>query len=169
MTITNSTTDDIPEIFSLYQLATAFQKEKFPTNQWPEFDRDLIGQEVLEKRQFKLIIDDEVACIWAITFNDELIWEHRENNASIYIHRIATNPKFRGQNLVQKMVEWAKIFAKKQNRQYLRMDTCGKNERLIQHYETCGFSFLGMNKLQNPSSLPLHYHGADVCFFELEL
>lgn len=111
----------------------------------------------------------KIACIWAIMFSDELIWEQRENNASIYIHRIATNPNFRGQNLVQKIVDWAKVFAKEQNRQYLRMDTCGKNDRLIQYYEKCGFSFLGMNKLQNPSELPLHYHGADVCFFELEL
>ena len=37
MTIENSTEKDIPKIFRLYRLATEFQKQKFPENQWPDF------------------------------------------------------------------------------------------------------------------------------------
>lgn len=169
MIIENSNSNDVPEIFKLYKLATDFQKDRFPENQWPEFNKKLIDQEVKEKRQYKLIIDNEIACIWAITFDDKEIWEDKENGASLYIHRIATNPKFRGQNFVQKIADWAKIYAIEKNRTFIRMDTCGKNDRLINHYKNCGFNFLGIKKLENASKLPLHYHNADVCFFEIKL
>ncbi|WP_432221242.1 GNAT family N-acetyltransferase [Flavobacterium sp. TMP13] len=169
MIITNSTLNDIPEIFRLYKLATEFQKIKFPENQWPEFSEKLITSEIREKRQFKIIIENKIACVWAITFNDAQIWEDKENNSSIYIHRIATNPEFRGQNFVQKIVEWAKDLAVEQKKECIRLDTCGKNNALINHYKKCGFNFIGMNKLENTSDLPVHYHNADVCLFEIKL
>ena len=169
MEIINSTLKDIPEIFSLYRLATEYQKVKFPGNQWPEFDKGLITKEVKEGRQFKLILENEIACIWAITFNDVDIWEEKENNSSIYLHRIATNPVFRGRSLVQNIVDWAKDYATSKNKEFIRMDTCGKNNSLINHYKKCGFDFLGMKKLKDASTLPIHYHNAEVCFFELKL
>jgi ribosomal protein S18 acetylase RimI-like enzyme len=169
MIIANSNLDDIPEIFKLYRLAADYQRLKFPANQWPEFDRELISSEVADNRQFRLLIDDKIACIWAITYSDAQIWGDKENNSSIYIHRIATNPEFRGNNFVQAIVDWSRDFARKQNKAFIRMDTCGENERLINHYKSCGFDYLGMKKLKNTSQLPSHYHNADVCFFEIEL
>ncbi|MEO6348745.1 MAG: GNAT family N-acetyltransferase [Aquaticitalea sp.] len=169
MLIINSKLNDIPEIFRLYKLATEFQKIKFPKNQWPEFDKELITAEVVENRQFKLIIETKIACVWAITYSDAQIWEDSENDTSIYIHRIATNPEFRGNNFVQAIVDWSKNYASNHNKQFIRMDTCGKNERLISHYKNSGFNFLGMKKLKNTSELPSHYHNAEVCFFEIEL
>lgn len=169
MIITNSNLKDIPEIFRLYKLATGFQKIKFPQNQWPEFDPELITTEVVENRQFKLLIENKIACVWAITYSDAQIWEASENDASIYIHRIATNPEFRGNNFVKTIVDWSKNFASKQNIQFIRMDTCGENVRLINHYKNCGFNYLGMKKLKNTSELPSHYHNAEVCFFEIDL
>jgi predicted GNAT family N-acyltransferase len=167
--ITNSNLNDIPEIFRLYKLATDFQKIKFPENQWPQFDKELITNEVIENRQFKIVIENKIACIWAITYSDAEIWEDRENNTSIYIHRIATNPEFRGKKFVQVIVDWSTNFARKQNKYGIRMDTCGKNDKLIKHYKNCGFNYLGLKKLKNTSELPSHYHNADVCFFEIKL
>lgn len=165
----HSNLEDIPEIFRLYKLATEFQKIKFPDNQWPEFDREFIAAEVAERRQFKLLIDNKIACVWAITYRDAQIWEDRENDSSIYIHRIATNPEFRGNNFVKKIVDWSENFARTQNKRFIRMDTCGENKRLIDHYKSCGFKYLGMKRLKDTSALPSHYHHADVCFFEIDL
>ena len=169
MTISNSTLDDIPEIFRLYELARDYQKIKFPGNLWPEFDEDFIATEVIENRQFKIVIDDKIACIWAITYNDAQIWEEKENNDAVYLHRIATNPDFRGENFVQIISDWSKDFGKKENKKFIRMDTCGQNDRLINHYKSCGFNFLRMKKLKDSSSLQAHYQNADVCYFEIEL
>lgn len=169
MKIINSTEEDIPEIFRLYKLATDFQKIKFPENQWPQFQEALISTEVSENRQFKLIIDDKIACIWAITYNDPQIWEEDDNEESIYIHRIATNPDFRGNNFVKTIVDWAIKFAQDHDKKFIRMDTCGKNQRLIDHYTHFGFQLLGTKKLKSSKGLPLHYQNADVYFFEIKL
>lgn len=169
MTISNSTLDDIPEIFRLYKIATEYQKIKFPGNIWPEFDKDFIATEVIENRQFKLVIGSKIACIWAITFNDAKIWEDKENNDAVYLHRIATNPDLRGMNFVKIIADWSKDFGKKENKKFIRMDTCGQNDRLINHYKNAGFQFLGMKKLKDSSGLQEHYQNADVCFFEIEL
>lgn len=167
MNIINSTEQDIPEIFRLYKFATALQTEKFPENQWPEFDKSLIEKEVAENRQFKLLMDGEVACVWAIAYSDPEIWSDDDGLSSLYIHRIATNPNFRGNNLVKVIVDWAKTYAA--DKKYIRMDTCGENAKLIQHYQNCGFEFLGIKQLDGALNLPAHYHNADVCYFEIKL
>ena len=169
MIIQNSTIDDITEIFRLYALAIEFQKIKFPENHWPMFDEAMVANEVLENRQFKLIINGKIACIWAITYSDPQIWEDAADGTSIFIHRIATNPDFRGQSFVKTIVDWATNLAQQQNRKFIRMDTCGENKGLIHHYQNCGFNFLGTKKLKNTSNLPSHYHHVEVCFFEIEL
>ena len=83
MKIHNSTLNDISEIFRLYELATNFQKLKFPANTWPKFNQNLISSEIIDNRQFKLIIDDKIACVWAITYTDPQIWEERDNECSV--------------------------------------------------------------------------------------
>ena len=167
MQILNSTRADIPAIFDLYSEAITYQKAKFPGNVWPEFDPKLIEKEVDEGRQFKLVSNGQICCIWAITYQDPELWQDDDGKSSIFIHRIATNPQVRGNNYVKIIVDWAKDFAK--DKKYIRMDTCGDNKKLIQHYQRCGFTFLGMKKLEDAGSLPAHYHQADVCYFEIQL
>jgi len=169
ITVVPSTQLDIPEIFRLYRLATDLQKEKFPESQWPEFSPELVATEVAEQRQFKLLIEDKIACVWAITYRDPHIWEEDDNDSSLYIHRIATNPDFRGNTLVKLIADWARKFAQEKGLLFIRMDTCGYNRRLIDHYTRCGFEFLGVRKLTDSSQLPAHYHDADVCYFEIKL
>lgn len=169
MKIINSTWVDITEIFRLYAVASEYQKTKKTVVVWPNFDYSLVETELAEKRQFKLLIKDEVACVWAITFTDEQIWEERNVDAAVYIHRIATNPKFRGQNFIKVIVKWAKEYAQSNGKQYVRLDTLGNNTRLIKHYTNAGFSFLGMFDLKNTDALPVHYQEAPVCLFEIDL
>lgn len=169
MKIKKSSSVDIAEIFRLYALATEFQKVIFPENTWPTFERELVETEIREQRQFKMVIDNQIACIWAVTFNDPQIWESRDNDPSMYIHRIATNPYFRGRQFVTKIVNWARDYAVLHQRKFIRMDTCGNNQKLIQHYTKCGFDFLGMVRLNNTNELPAHYENSDVCLFEISL
>ena len=73
MKITNSNTADISEIFRLYRLATAFQKTKRGV-QWPEFSAELVSKEIAESRQWKIMVGKEMACVWAVTYEDPEIW-----------------------------------------------------------------------------------------------
>ena len=169
MVITNSSKEDLPEIFRLYKLATDIQKIKFPDSHWPEFDNLMVTIEVLEKKQYKLLIENRIACIWAITYSDPKIWETDDGNSAVYIHRIAADPIFRGEKFVKIIADWAIGLARDQNRRFIRMDTCGKNDRLITHYTDCGFRFLGIKKLKCTLGLPSHYKNSEVCFFEIAL
>ena len=169
MTIKNVSIVDIDEVFRLYKIASEYQREKKKVIVWPNFDRNMVETEITEKRQFKMLIENEVVCIWAITFNDEQIWEEKNKDSAIYIHRIATSPNFRGKKMVAKIVDWAKQFADEKEIQFIRLDTLGNNTRLIEHYKEAGFDFLGMHTLKNTSNLPEHYQEAPVCLFEIDL
>ena len=161
-----SNINDIDDIFHLYKIATDFQKTRF-TVHWPEFDRTLIETEIAENRQWKIVTDNKIACVWATTFNDPQIWEERNEDPSVYIHRIATNNYFRGQNLVGQIVEWVKIYAKENQKKFVRMDTVGDNRGLINYYTKCGFDFLGLLKLKNTEGLPAHYNNGTVSLFQM--
>jgi hypothetical protein len=169
MKIENSTIDDISEIYRLYRIASDYQRAKKTVVVWPEFERKLIETEIAENRQWKLLIDGKIACVWATTFSDEQIWEERNSDAAVYIHRIATNPDFRGNNFVAIIVEWAKEYAKSKTKDFVRLDTLGNNVRLINYYKNAGFSFLGMFDLKDTSGLPAHYNNVPACLFEIKL
>lgn len=168
MKIQNSSIQDLDFIFNLYRSATAYQKERF-FSYWPEFDRQMIVDEILENRQWKMIIGGEVVCVWATTFSDPLIWEEKDLAPSVYLHRITTNPKFRGKDFVKKIMEWSKHYATKNGKNFVRMDTVGENHKLIEHYTACGFDFLGLFQLTNTAGLPEHYNNAVVSLFELKV
>ena len=169
MKITNSNAADIDEIFQLYAMASAYQKTKNVVV-WPNFERQLVEKELAENRQWKLIIDNQIACVWAITFNDPEIWEERDADAAIYIHRIATNPDFRGHHFVKIIVDWAKTYAKEIHKDYVRLDTLGNNTGLIKHYTSAGFDFLGLFELQSTAGLPQHYQDTKgCCLFQIKL
>lgn len=168
MNITNSTFDDIDEVFRLYRIASEYQKTKYIV-QWPEFERKLIETEIKEKRQWKILVDNNFACTFATTFNDPLIWQEKDKDDSIFIHRIATNPNYRGNNFVIDIVRWAKLYANQNNKKFIRLDTVGDNKKLIEHYKKCGFSFLGFKELKNTKGLPEHYDLGPVALFEISL
>ena len=105
MNICNSQIEDIDRIFELYEIATNFQNKKSMVT-WPKFKRELVQKEISENRQWKLIIDQQIACVWATTDSDPQIWGAKNEAPSIYIHRISTNPNFRGRNLVKEIVNY---------------------------------------------------------------
>lgn len=168
MNIQNSISKDIDEIFTFYKSATELQKS-FGMVQWPVFDRAMVESEINENRQWKLIIDNRIVCIWATTFDDPEIWGEKNNDPSVYIHRIATHQDFKGNNLVKEIVSWAVNYAKINHKNYVRLDTIGGNLKLIQHYQNCGFDYLGLTKIENSQNLPAHYFNATVSLFEIKI
>ena len=165
MEISNSEVNDLEVIFDLYARATKYMISKNQVS-WPEFPRELIEDEIKDQRQWKLTIDSEIAGIWATALDDELIWGKKNNEPSVYLHRIAINPAFRGRNLVKEIVLWADDYCRVNELKYVRMDTVGFNEGLIKHYKRNGFEFLGVRPLESTEGLPAHYKQGDVCFFE---
>jgi len=168
MQIINSTDDDLLAIFNLYKAATAFQKTVFYKH-WQGFEESLIIKEISEGRQFKIMIDDTIVCIFAIAFNDETIWGKMDESPSVYIHRIVTHPNYRGNNYVKTIMEWAINFGSVNGKQFVRMDTWGDNQKLIDYYQKCGFTFIGLSDKITNDSLPAHYQGIQLSLFEIAI
>jgi hypothetical protein len=152
-----------------YRQASLYQHSKEQVT-WPEFDIDLIREAIDQQRLWTLTLDDELACHWTITWNDPEIWGPKDQNDAIYLHRITTFPAFRGQYLFRHVVNWAKQHALQHQKRYIRLDTLGNNTGLIRHYTRSGFCFLGMVRLEDTTTLPLHYQREpDCCLFEIDL
>ena len=165
--IENCLVDDVDNILSLYQSARDLQTSKGMVV-WPVFEKSFIEKEINELRQWKLNIQNVIVCNWAITFSDKEIWGEKDKNDSIYIHRIATNPAFRGNRYIHKIVNRAKEYAKQKEKLFVRLDTLGNNTKLIEHYKSAGFNFLGIFKLANTQNLPAHYQREpNCCLFEM--
>ena len=170
MIILNSSLQDIEDIFKIYHFAQVFQKSKKKVVIWPDFDRKLVEKDISENRQFKIIIDGKTACVWAITYSDPEIWQEKSADKALYIHRIATSPQFRGYGFVKVIAGWAIDFAKEKNLDFVRLDTLGRNENLINVYTKAGFTFLGMFDLKETQNLPKHYQeGHQAALFEMSL
>jgi hypothetical protein len=97
---------DVTVILELYEAAMQLQKQKKMVV-WPKFEKAFIEKEIAEERQWKLMVHGDIACNWAITFNDREIWGRRDADNAIYIHRIATHPAFRGNRYIDAIVRWA--------------------------------------------------------------
>jgi ribosomal protein S18 acetylase RimI-like enzyme len=166
MQIIPSTINDLETIFGFYDKAIAFQKA-VSHQHWLPFEKDLVEREISEKKQWKIEVDGRIVCVFAITFSDPHIWGDKNRDAAIYIHRIVTDPDFRGNNLVGRIVEWAKKYGKEQGKKYVRMDTWADNLKLRAHYEKFGFTHLGIVTPQNLSELPAHYSAITLSLFEM--
>jgi GNAT superfamily N-acetyltransferase len=168
MEIKHTTIEDIESAFGLYRAAVDYQRIN-GYNLWPEFERSLIEKEINEKRHYKIVDGNEIACVFSVVYNDPVIWEEKDKEASVYLHRIATNPTFKGKGIMQLIKKWAADHARSQGRKFLRMDTWGDNEKLKEYYIRCGFNYLGKKHLPLPNPLPRHYWGSTLSLFEIAL
>jgi GNAT superfamily N-acetyltransferase len=169
MEIKNCLKTDVNEILSLYEAARNLQIQREMVV-WPAFESSFIENEIKENRQWKMVENNLIACNWAITFEDKEIWGKKDKNDAVYIHRICTNPELRGNRFIEKIVEWSKQYARQICKRFVRLDTLGNNTKLIEHYTSAGFDFLGMVKLTDTVNLPAHYQKEpNCCLFEIDL
>lgn len=168
MHIIPSNSSDLVTIFNLYDKAVAFQKTKFDKH-WLDFDEAMVQREIDEGRQWKIMEGAEVACIFAIAYEDPFIWKEKNADAAIYIHRIVTDPSFRGKGYVKHIVAWARQHAVTTNKQFIRMDTWGDNEGLIKYYQECGFEYLGNITPTASEQLPKHYSAISLSLFQITI
>ena len=71
--IRNSVLEDMEITLQLCAAATEFQKSKAMVS-WPHFEPLLIENEIRDKLQWKMVMDNKIACVWAITESDPQIW-----------------------------------------------------------------------------------------------
>ena len=129
MKIINSTAADLEEIFNLYDSGTEYQK-KVAEKHWIGFDSEMVLHEIEAKQQWKLMNGTQIAGIFCTTFDDPEIWQKKNADPAVYLHRIVTHPDYRGKNLIQQIISWAKDHAFTHHKKYIRMDTGSGNDKL---------------------------------------
>ncbi len=166
--IVNSNLNDIDFTFNLFESAIAYQK-KNGYELWPQFSKQLIETEIAEKRHWKIMAGKTIVCVFSIMYSDPVIWLERNSDPSVYLHRIAINPKFKGKGIMKVIKTWAIEHAKQTQKKYLRMDTWGNNETLRNYYISCGFNYIGQQYLKETKGLPGHYGGSVLSLFEIKI
>lgn len=166
--VSNLEPQEIDTIFNFYDMAIEYQRTRFDKT-WQSFDHSLIEKELAEKRQWKITEGDDIACIFAVTYEDPFIWGEKDKDPAMYIHRIVTHPGYHGRHYVKHIVNWAKQHAPAMGKKFIRMDTWGDNEKLINYYQSCGFNYLGSTVPERSKQLPEHYSAIYLSLFEIEL
>src|SRR5215469_3443513 len=106
----NASDNDRPTLIDLYQKGIETQRSTFGKH-WLFIDTDMLDVEVSERRLWKVVENDEIACIFSVTYSDAVLWNERNADSAVYIHCIVTDPGFRGRGFVSKITQWAKQHA----------------------------------------------------------
>jgi predicted GNAT family N-acyltransferase len=170
MLITHTTIEDLDVLEDLFGLAIQYQQSR-SGHSWRGMNRPLIEKEIREGYHWKIVEEGRIACFFSIAFNDRLVWDERDADPSIYLHRIVTNPAFRGREYVKHIVAWAEAFGRAAQKQWVRLDTGRDNERLNAYYLQCGFVFCGIKQFEDDGdpSIPKHYLGSGLSLFEKKI
>lgn len=168
MKIIKTKQQDLDPVFAIYEAAIAYQKMVGKIN-WKGFERELVKQEITDGIHYLIMEGDKIACTFIIKEEDRDIWGERDDDPAVYIHRIATNPDFRGGAYVQRILDWAKAYCLKNQKSFIRLDTASGNERLHNYYLKVGFSYVGEASLDWSTGVPEHYKDIELSLFEIKL
>lgn len=167
MNIIPSASDDIPEIRRLFYAAIEFQKTK-TENPWRGLNDAALIREIENGLHWKIKEADQIAAFFSIAFTDQLIWDEWDADPAIYLHRIVTNPEFRGRGYVTAITDWAEAFGREAGKVFIRLDTGRDNVRLNAYYQQCGYTFCGFKTFDDPTNplIPQHYFGSGLSLYE---
>lgn len=169
MKITPTTIADLPVIRVLFGAAIRYQQHKFGKG-WQGLDEVQLIGEIGETLHWKIMEGDQLAAFFAIAFSDELVWDERDADPAVYLHRIVTNPAFRGRGYVNPITAWAEEYGRERGKQLVRLDTDVDNLKLNDYYRQCGYAFRGVKQFMDSDRsnplIPQHYFGSGLSLYE---
>ncbi len=85
------------------------------------------------------IIEDKPVAVMVLKWEDPLFWPDAAPGEAVYLHKFSIRNNFRGQQLSQKMLNWAMDYAHQNDRKYLRLDCDADRPKLNRIYQNFGF------------------------------
>ena len=101
--VEHATPDDLPLICTLFEKAITFQKSHNYIG-WNNYDASFIKADIDNMLLFKIVLGQDIICIFSICFSDPLIWREKEKEDAIYLHRIILNRRVYGFESVPKSI-----------------------------------------------------------------
>ena len=101
-----------------------------------------------------------IGCMVLTTIMDKeyipINWITKNNDNSLYLHRLAIHPKKQGRGYAQKMMDFAEKYAISNKYTSIRLDTFSKNYRNQKFYEIRGYKRLGSVYFPKQSKFPFY-------------
>lgn len=166
--IVNTTKEDFSTVFRFFEQVMK-QQGKNGYKVWDSIDKIALEKDIEDRLQYKVLSRADILCVFSVQFKDPFVWGHRDQMDAIYLHRIVVNPKYKGQKQFEKILNWAMLFAQKNNLKFVRMDTWADNLKLIDYYKTFGFKFIENYRTTNSSELPSQNRNLNVALLEFRL
>jgi len=164
-TIENTNLNDLPVVFQMFEDAIAWQKINNHIA-WNGYDKEALSEEIKQQRQLKMVCKNTIMAVFSICYNDPVIWRHMDNNNAIYLHRIVVNQTIKGQRLFEKILLWAKENAASRNLSFIRMDTWGNNNAIIDYYKRYGFRLVEYYTTPDTAELSEPYRNLHLALLE---
>jgi len=166
--VVNTTFSDLDFIYWLFEEAIKYQrKNNYPV--WRGYDKDVLRNDVECKYQYKILVGNDIACIFSLFYADPILWRDREKGDSIYLHRVVVNPRYKGQKQLGNILNWLTIHAKQLNMKYIKIDTWADNPNIIEYYKSFGFEFVENFTTPDILELPSHHRNLQLALLELPL
>ena len=131
-------------------------------------NEEQLGKEIDSRLHWKIMEADQIAAFFSIAFSDELVWDERDADPAIYLHRIMTSPEFRGRGYVIAITDWADDYGREAGKVFIRLDTNRDNAGLNAYYQRCGYTHLGFKTFHDTNNplIPNHYFGPGLSLYE---
>src|SRR4051812_33192158 len=97
--VINTELTDLPDIVRWFDESIAYQ-EKHGYPNWKNYDQKAIVRDIENKNHYKAVNNSGTGIVFSVTYRDPVIWRHRDDGLSVYLHRIVVNPAFKGQKLL---------------------------------------------------------------------
>ena len=163
--VENTTPADLQFVYDLFDLSIIYQEKKgYPV--WKNYDKSALVNDVNNKNQYKIVIDDQIAMVYSVCYSDKILWRQMENGDAIYLHRIVVNPQFKGQRMFGIILEWAIQYAKSKGFKFIRMDTWADDPNIINYYKGFGFYFIEDFNTPDIPELPVHNRNIPLALLE---
>ncbi|WP_411030999.1 GNAT family N-acetyltransferase [Spongiimicrobium sp. 3-5] len=166
--ITHTEKQDLKVICWMFNEAIVYQKRNnYPV--WPPYDSNILANYIVKKEQRKVVVNDQIACVFSVCYSDPLIWREMDGDPSVYLHRLVVNPNFKGQRNFEKVLKWTIAHAKQLKLRFIRMDTWANNPPLVDYYLSFGFKVVEYFTTPDVAELPIQQRKNEVVLLAMEI
>jgi len=157
--------NDLDFCCHLFQEAIAYQKRKgYPQYIWD--DREVQKKYILNGTHFKVVLRNEIVAMFNLQDADPIVWREMDQGNSIYLHGVLINPKFKGQRIVGRILDWSVNYSRNKEKTEIRIDTWFDNPPLTDYYQTFGFQMVEGFQIPCSDDTPLNCRGNKVALME---
>lgn len=166
--IRNTTIDQLDQSCEIMDSGIAFQKRKGHPH-YHSNDRAFHERDILRGQHYTVYVNDQVAGIFSLSFNDEVIWRSKEQGDAVYLHRVISKDQFKGLRLFQHILNWTIDFTNQKGRKYIRLDTWDNNPPLVDYYKSFGFEINEHFVMPHTNKLSVNAWGSEVVLMQYEV